>query len=232
MVDSQYAKINNHFQCENLKHFFETRLEYVKENIYPTILAHDPPSRLVVHLIPERYKEISININDLEKTENNFISYGDSSQSTISEFNFDGILFHTNAHEKRSYTQVFRNGVIETVVVVAEPDPHGKKNLISPIKVEENLSLMLASHLNLFHKYHIPGPYNLFFRMLETEDLRFNPEDLKKLNQDAKGRNKALILEELNFDPYQLEYAEINVRKALIPFLDTLWNTFGFNGAP
>ncbi len=212
--------------------FFEKRIKLIVENKYPLSLPVDPATRLIVYLVPERYEEILINIKNLEKPENYFVSYCDSQESTIAEFNFDGILFHTNAHEKQAYTQVFRNGMIETVVAIAQFAADGKRKIISPLQIEKCLMKMLGNHLELLHKFHIPGPYSLYFHMLAVKDLRFCQTDFDKLKLESKGRNKVLVIDELKFLPYQLEYAEVNVKKALTPFLDILWNTFGFSCAP
>lgn len=219
-------------QSPLLKDFFERRLSFIRENKYPTTLTTDPACRFVMYLIPDHFQETLLDITKLDDPDQYLIPLGEAENTIFSDFNFDGILFLSSVHIKHAYTQVFRDGKIETVVAIAKFASDTRETLLPLIKLQKMLPKSIASHLNMLTRNEIPGPYSMYFRLLTGEGLRIDPKDVAIADYDAKGRNKALIRNNLDFSIYRFQHANVDIAACLKPFFDTLWNTFGFKEAP
>lgn len=217
-----------------LADFFQQRFNYIAENKYPVALIPDPASRLVIHLIPDKFQEIFFDIKTLDTPENYFLPLGQSREIVLSDFNFDGIFFHPSEHEKQAYTQFFRDGRVETVAAVVQSNVMNgvKGNVISLLQLQLDVLSCLKKHLALMHRFAIPGPYALYFRFTEIENIKIHPRDISLCGFDGKGRNKPLALDNLIFPMYKLEHAQVDLNTFLLPFFDILWNCFGFQGRP
>lgn len=219
-------------QSRLLSDFFEQRLAFIRENKYPTMLTTDPACRFVMYLIPQKFRETIIDIKKFDDPSEYLIPLGEAENTVMCDFNFDGIVFLSSVHVKHSYIQLFRDGKIETVVAIARFASDARESYLPLIKLQKTLPRCLRSHLDLLDKNNVPGPYNLYFRLLSAEGLRIEPKDVTIAGYDVKGRNKALIRNNLDFPIHRFEHADIDMPACLQPFFDTLWNTFGFSGAP
>ncbi len=219
-------------QSRLLHDFFEQRLNFIRDNTYPTMLSTDPPCRFVMYLIPQKFQESLLDITKLDNPKEYLIPLGEAENTIFSDFNFDGILFLSSVHVKHSYTQVFRDGKIETVVAIARFSPDTRENLLPAIKLQKTLSKCIARHLDMLKRNDISGPYNLYFRLLHAEGLRLEPKDVGIAGYEQKGRNKSLVRDNLDFPICRFDHADIDLDACLQPFFDVLWNTFGFEKAP
>lgn len=222
---------DNSYKNKLLELFLKERVALVTENHYPLMLTTDPMGRFVMHLIPEKFYKINFDINQLANPENYCPPIGAKEGTIIHEYNFDGMLFFSIRHEKRRYTQVFRNGIVENAVVILQDQPK-IGNYISLFKLEKNLKNSLKIYLKVYEKFSIPGPYYLFMRLLGVENYRLNPIDVAQSGYDPKGVNKALLHHKLILPVYRFENINANIDEILLPFFNILWNTFGFPGVP
>lgn len=222
----------NFQQSRLLSDFFEQRLDFIRENKYPTMLTTDPACRFVIYLIPQKFHETNLDIKKLDYPSEYLIPLGEAENTVFSDYNFDGILFLSSVHVKHAYTQVFRDGKIETVVAIARFASDSRENLLPLIKLQKTLPQCLTHYLEMLDKNNVSGPYNLYFRLLDGEGLRIDPRDVTIAGYDTKGRNKSLIRNSLDFPIHRFEHAEVDVTECLQPFFDILWNTFGFREAP
>lgn len=215
-----------------LEKFFMERLEFIRENKYPAMLSTDPPSRFIMYLIPDKFEEISLEIKALDKFENHFVPYGVPPETVLPDYNFDGMLFYSTIHEKKAYTQVFRDARCETVAAIAHAVRQSQGSYISLLTLQKKALSCLKNHLSVLHHFFVPGPYYLFIRFLSVGNLRLDPNELLACGYEAKGKNKPLIRDELIFPPFKLEHSQVNLNEVLAPIFDILWNTFGFKSAP
>jgi hypothetical protein len=230
--EGQMALFEDSYQSKLLENFFKERFSLIQENKYPLMLIADPPSRFVMHLIPEKSQEITLDIKRLERHENFCHPMGAKESYVIPEFNFDGIFFSSIRHEKYRYTQVFRDSKIEAVVVIGQGDDGLKNNFLSLFTFQKNMKKCLSNYLSVYNKFSVPGPYFLFLRLLYIENVRLDPKDIAISGYDAKGHNKPVVRDHLIFPHYRLDHANIDLNACLLPFFDILWNIFGFRGAP
>jgi hypothetical protein len=218
----------NVFVSRVIEYFFRERLAFIDENKYPIILPADPPCRFIMHIIPEIFQELYLDINNLTTPGNFLIPLGESEESILCDYNFDGLLFLSSRHQKFAYTQVFRDGKVETVAAIASGIQGSRENFLHLISLQRNLLQCLHNHLTILSKNGVPGPYYLFFRLLGVENMRLSPGDIAEAGYDGKGLNKPLIRNELRFPRYKLEHHEVNLEVCLFSFFEILWNTFGF----
>jgi hypothetical protein len=223
---------DNMFASKTMEYFFRERIAFIEENKYPLTLLSDPPCRFILHLIPENFQDIYLDVKNFERSENFIVPLNETKKNILCDFNFDGVLFQCSLHEKMAYTQVFRDGKIETVAVIAHSVTGHKENFLSLIKLQKNLVKCLENHVTVLSKNGISGPYYLFFRMWGTENMRLDPKDIQAAGYDSKGYNKPLIRNELIFPRYKIEHAQVNFPASLASFFDIIWNTFGFRGSP
>jgi hypothetical protein len=217
-----------------IKEFLNNRFSYINENKYPLMLTTDPTnSRIVIHLIPQSFLEKTIDIRKGEQPNCWFIPLGVPEQSCVPDFNFDGIIFHSGLHEKQTYTQLFRNGIVEIVSVVAELDQNQHPNkVISLLSLQTKLVEAFLRYLKILDKLGVAAPVNVFIRLIDVEDLRLHPEDVIYSQYDAKGRNRPLTCNHLEFPVYKIKDFTQNMDNFLYTIFDILWNTFGFLEAP
>lgn len=219
-------------QSRLLHDFFENRLQFIRENKYPTALTTDATCRFVMYIIPQRFQETYLDIKPLDQPSEYLVPPGEADNTIFGDFNFDGIVFLSSVHTKHSYTQVFRDGKIETVVVLARFVTETKESLLPLIKIQKNLPIRISSYLAMLKRNNIPGPYHLYFRILMAEGLRIETKDIAIAKYDSKGRNKPLVRNNLDFPIFRLEHADVDLSVCLEPFFDILWNTFGFKERP
>lgn len=215
-----------------LRDFFKERIDFIKENKYPAQLSRDPATRFVMHLIPDNFMKYSLDIKKFDDPENHLVPLSEAPETILCDYNFDGLLFYSSIHEKHSYTQLFRDARVETVAAIAEGIDQTKGDYLHLLRLQKNLTICIANHLSVLHKFSLSGPYSLFFRLLAVENIKINPQDLTVCGFDMKGRNKALIRNELNLPRYHLENCHVDIKACLKPFFDILWNTFGFSESP
>jgi hypothetical protein len=217
-----------------IKQFLNRRFFYINENKYPLMLTTDPASsRIIIHLIPQSFLEKTIDIKKGEQPDYWFIPLGVTEQSCVPDFNFDGIIFHSGLHEKQTYTQLFRNGIVEIVSIVTELDQNQHPNkVISLLYLQTKLVEAFSQYLKILDKLGVPTPINVFIRLIDVEDLRLRSEDVVYSQYDAKGRNRPLTCKRLEFPVYKIKNFTENIDNFLYTIFDILWNTFGFLEAP
>jgi hypothetical protein len=215
-----------------LSEFFNQRLKFIEENKYPAHLVQEPPSRFIMHFIPEKFQEISIDLKKFDQPENHLLPLGELPETIIPDYNYDGLLFVSSLHTKQSYTQLFRDGKVEMVAAIAESNMQQRGIFISLVKLQQYLIHSLNNNIAVLHKFFQPGPFYLYFRLIATENLQVNPADINMSGYDAKGRNRPLVRETLVLPHYRIDEEELDFKSILKPFFDILWNTFGFPGCP
>lgn len=217
---------------KQLEQFFAERLQFIAENKYPAQLSTDPPLRFVLHFVPRYFHEIYLDPRNFERPENYLLPLGEPPESILPDYNFDGLIFFSSMHEKHSYTQLFRDGRVEMVAAIAEGMTSERVNYLPIAKLKKNLFFTLSNNFAVLSRFDLPEPFYLYFRLLSVENSRLDLKDVAACGYDSKGRNKALVRNDLIFPRYRIDNFDVNLKAALHPFYDMLWNTFGFPGCP
>lgn len=231
-LECKVTLFENAERSQLIDNFFKQRLTLISENKYPTTLSADPACRFIMYIIPEKFYETHLDIKALDEPEEYLIPLGEAKNTVFSDFNFDGIVFLSSVHVKHAYTQVFRDGKIETVVAITRFGSDSHELLLPLIKLQKNLPEYIHKHIKMLDHHDVHGPYHLYISLIATEGLRIDHRDIAIAGYDVKGRNKALIKNSLDFPIHTFEHANVDVDECLRPFFDTFWNTFGFKEAP
>jgi hypothetical protein len=146
-----------------------------------------------------------------------------SATSFSDRINLEGVLVFQHGREmvSRCWTQYYRSGVIESVVVI--PDDDGKRVIYGGM--DRYVLTGLEAHLRVFKQLQINPP--LFFMLtlcgvkgwtLNASTMRtFFPEQYPPVDRDI------LVLPEV-----VIENTEKTSTDIVKPLLDALWNSFGF----
>jgi hypothetical protein len=141
-------------------------------------------------------------------------------------YNFDGMISF-NGHfgsDITSYTQFYRNGIIEAVTTKLEYSPENKAVFIPSAILEKNFFEALRNYFNIYKELKVDFPAYLLVSMINYKgvylgvDPRFGHYyDLVPVDRDI-----------LFFPEVYIENSEYNFHSILRPIFDTLWNSCGF----
>jgi hypothetical protein len=139
-------------------------------------------------------------------------------------YNIDGIVSYLNETngKTQSYTQLFRNGIIEAVDSTWLEPFEGKK-LIPSTYIEQKLIESLTSYLDLFRKLSIEPPIFVFLNLLGVKGYYLSVnQHFVTLERQLIDRDDLLLSENI------IENLDTEVALILKPCFDSLWNAGGF----
>lgn len=143
------------------------------------------------------------------------------------KINLDGIVSYDYSEDGRSpaYTQVFRTGIIEAVVVFGEGDD-GKKRIHS-VSYEDLLIKAAQKYLQVMESLDIATPIYMYLSFLEVTDVNFLIPYLRSSFYETVNADRdALVLPEVVINDYEHE-----TDKLLRPAFDMVWNSFGYSAS-
>ncbi|MBL7130916.1 MAG: ATP-binding protein [Candidatus Omnitrophica bacterium] len=143
-----------------------------------------------------------------------------------SKYNLDGFLTYSGSATEKShtYTQLYRNGIIEAVngSLIRE---HDKGQLFIPsIAFEKELIASLKTYLKLMKDMKIELPIILFLTLVNVKgySMYVDPWKMNFFHPPAIDR-EILLLPEVIIENYDIEAEQI-----LKPCFDAVWNACGF----
>ena len=210
---------------ERIKRFREERIAslYANETPVPFIKT----AKMILHLIPLVFSNPSISY-DIEKARANaqfFLPLRFSSGSTVTmRYNLEGLLsFATDAKSGLafSFTQLYRNGVME-IVDGSTLEPSGNKNEIPSISYEEVLISMLPRYLSGLQNLLVEQPIIIFLTLVGVKGY-FMATDIFSTQKSYSIDKDILLLPETIIDTYDAKAEQV-----LKPAFDAIWNSCGF----
>lgn len=208
---------------DKIKNFREKRISDIYANELP--IPFYPSPKLVLHLIPltafnpGKNYDFDISLYDIQPIK---------SSNFERRYNIDGLLTYSkfkNAERSFSYTQLFRNGIIEAVNSEVLWTSKGEK-IITITYVEDALIEAVPTYMNVFNRLKIDLPIFLFVTLVDVKGFTI-------LLNRARGNNKPypidrdivlipeIIVEKIDFDPI----------KTMKPVFDCIWNACGYKGS-
>lgn len=141
-------------------------------------------------------------------------------------FNFDGIISF-NGHlggTITSYTQFYRNGIIEAVTTKLEYKPNDNQVFIPSSNFERNFFEALRNYFTLYKELRVDFPAYLFVTLINYKGtfLAVDSSIMHYYDSVPVDRNV------LSFPEVYVESNEYNFHSILRPIFDTLWNTCGY----
>ena len=204
---------------EKIKSFRRERLSIIESGETPIILKNN--SKMVLHIIP---------FNSIDKSNNydlNFLIEPTSreplrtiiAESINYKYNVDGLSLY-DPHGF-SYTQIFRNGIIESV---SNPSWSDEK-IIPSYAYEDNLLKTIKVYLGILNKLNIDFPIIIMvsfigvkgFKMAVNQRLFFSSFEQHIVDRDNLVINEVIINDK-----------DEDISKSVKPIFDTVWNACGF----
>jgi hypothetical protein len=211
---------------EKIKNFRIERISKIVSGDTPVIISDGP--KLVLHILPIISFEISSNydISSIELEIRNIITI--SGSSTFHRYNIDGFVNIWQNHDLPfafSYTQFFRNGIIEAVDSLLF-GRNTSENYIPSVAIETRLIEILERCITTIKRINIEPPLIVMLSLLNVYDLEFKASRYSLRYEDKRpfsiDRNE-LIIPEILIDDY-----DIDIAKKMKPIFDAIWNSAGF----
>lgn len=211
---------------EQIRAFRQSRVTLVTNSETPVPMM--PGGKLLLHLIPvssfrsrQRFA-----VTSMRQLATQFPPLGTSGWDH--RFNLDGHVTYSpvgSGEGSRSYTQFFRNGIVESVLsgVVKDDRQHGKVLLAE--QYERTLLTgfrPFASFLNSFRQIDVQPPIWGFLTITGTKGARI-PNDFS-----FPDENRTIDRDVLSLPEFVIEELGTNPTAILRPVFDLVWNASGF----
>ncbi|MBW8014790.1 MAG: ATP-binding protein [Planctomycetes bacterium] len=210
------------------KEFCYDRLFKIKSGQPPVPLLEGP--KYVLHLIPFGSFRPTGNydLSQFSKDHNNLpnIQY----KVHDGRYNFDGYVTHkgyfnsSDSKPTHSYTQIFRNGIIEAVYMEYNPSAEGKINKIINLDCERMIINAMKKYLDIQQSIGITPPVFVIFTLLGVKNVRIGRRvfsELEPIDYSIPFTQDDLILPEIVFSNFDNSQIEQQVRQVFDIVLNT-----------
>ena len=228
VTEIRSAYIASESLAERIREFRIERITNIIADETPVQLESNP--KIVLHVVPIASFTLGTNVNvNLVRNENNSSSLKpiNSSHSTgwNQRYNFDGIVKFLRGIQtpvSYSYTQLFRNGVIEAVDAYILQERKGGK-IIPSSYYEEELINSLEDYLQLQQQLELTPPVLIMLSLLGVRDYVMSVGDgWDHTRQTYPVDRDNLIIPEIVVEDYAMKASEI-----LRPAFDAIWQACG-----
>jgi hypothetical protein len=192
------------------------------ETIVPAVAR---PDRLVLHLIPLASLGLgaSVDLAQAHALQASLRPIGSMGYSPRINFEGFGTFSMVSAGLCQSYTQVFRNGIIEAVKVgIIKKTDHGVVVLPS-LAFDEWILEVLPLYLKALRELNVPAPITMMLSLQGVRGARLGVRDL--LDPPPPFDLAVLELPEVVIEQYGTFEA---YQRTIRPAFDALWNAAGF----
>ena len=214
---------------KRISEFRSERITKILSNDTPVALQAGP--KLVLHIIPVNFfDQIQAfeNLNQLKTVNFQPISTVESSSFSLgNRLNFDGYAVYDLVGDKSScsYTQVFRNAVVEAVDACTFYAPHDKILFqVYERYIVKALSLYCPSLITKF----IDGPCVVFLSILGIKgyEIKLSGTTFNRINKTPIDRENLLLP-----DMYIEDINDFSAPEVMKPVFDMVWNACGYSGS-
>jgi hypothetical protein len=210
---------------ERIRNFRIDRISKLIAGETPVRLDRSP--KMVLHIIPLAAFDFSLILDNssFRKNLDSLPSINGGIDHT--RYNLDGFLVYNDSIEPevyRSYVQVFRNGIIESV------DRCTHEGGIPGVYIDSKLHEILPKYISAQKQFGTEPPFLVMFSLvgvlgypMDVKGIGVlgNPRAGPKMDRDVVQIPEVLI-EDFDYDLY----------KVLKPILDAFWNSAGYEKSP
>ncbi len=203
---------------EQIKAFRKERVRLIMAGETPVPM--DATSKAILHLIPLSAfsTRVDFSVDALKNKARNLFAL--SAQDRRDRVNIDGLVI--SAAISRTYTQLFRNGVIEAVLSnVTRPISGGQTTILCIGTIQEALLASLLTYLQSLHGLGIHDPVWCFLTLTRMKGVVIRVEgsyvEMPPIDREI------LYLPETMIDDLSVEALTV-----LKPLFDMIWNAAGF----
>jgi hypothetical protein len=205
---------------ERIKKFRENRVSSIFSNELPVLsVPFYNNARVVLHLVPlvSFSPSTSYDIKQL-KTKSNYYEPMLCS-SWNDRYNLEGLLSYSVSGSglSHSYTQFYRNGIVEAVDALLLK-PQDSKKQIPSIDYELEIIKTIKNYISALQFLNVELPIVVFVTFIGAKGYSMNRRWSELIDRDV------LLLPEVILESYN-----INIEQALRPIFDSVWNACGFS---
>jgi hypothetical protein len=209
-----------------IREFRFQRIGKILSNEAPMALLGNP--KVILHLVPLNF-QTSHSYFDVEKLRSHASSFPPGyRQSYGNRVNFDGFLSYGRldaASSASCYTQVFRNGAIESVDAdIFNEVAHDGGRLIRSTICESALRKQAKDFLGGLSEVGVEPPFALMVTLTGVKGARVVPNDQRLWDDGDRIERDQLVIPEVLIDSYA-----VNLDAAFRPIFDSVWNAGGFD---
>ena len=207
---------------DRIRRFREERISKIYANETP-VLFYDA-TKIVLHLIPiisflpAKHYDINRIASRPEKIKPIFYDWN------YYRYNLDGFLtcYKDEGGKSDSYVQVFKNGIIESVIGL--PKEISEKLLIPIDFLEKELIKSLQSYLQIFKILDIEPPILTFLTLVGVKGYSMARRPFGSLRESIHTIDRDILL----LPETLLEIYDIKAEHVLKPCFDAIWNACGY----
>jgi hypothetical protein len=204
---------------EKILKFRENRISSLLANETPVPLCYN--AKIALHLIPLVSFNPSI-VYDIDLVTRRFDVIGPINGTSLDfRYNLEGFLIYSvsGSRQSYSYTQIYRNGIIEAVDTL---ELSGTDKIIPSISYEKAIVTALLKYLTVLKDLNVQLPVAIFLTLIGVKGYsmaitKFFEEESRTIDREILQLPEALI------DTY-----DVKPELVLRPAFDAIWNSCGF----
>lgn len=207
---------------ERIRNFRLDRISKILSDETPVPLSNN--AKIVLHLVP------IISFTPAQSYDLSEISANPGKMPPItgwnnSKHNFDGFLTYSNDPQgvSRSYTQLFRNGIIEAIDAYTLRLRVNRPTIPS-ISFEKKLIDALTSYLSILKILNVEPPAFIFLTLLSVKGFSMGIDPAKYILDDVHTIDRDI----LQLPEVVMENYDEKPERVLKPCFDSIWNACGF----
>jgi len=207
-----------------IKKFRDKRVNKIISGNTPALLSEG--GKLILHLIPlESFKtNKKYNLEELKKEP--FKPMFTSGWS--SRINFEGLLYYSGGDDETSssYTQIYRNGIIEAVesALLSREDHNNKTFYIPHATLEGEVLEYLTKCLSFKKKIGVTPPIVCFLTLTGVKGFKMANSSHRIYRDDYPIDRDGLYLPSMMIKDY-----DTDIIKVVRPIFDLIWNACGIS---
>jgi hypothetical protein len=211
---------------EKIKRFRETRISDIEFGNTPNPLMNND-AFIAIHILPlstfNTSAKIDSNTLAAIRMNQDFRPFYPSGWSH--QINLEGIVAYTTYNDPvtRTYTQLYRSGIIEAVESRVLADYRGTQNKLLPtVFIEKNVMLYSEAMINFLSGLDFKPPFYVFLTLVGIKGLHIQmPDNYINLEKMPIPINRLLLPEVI------IESTTDSTTKKFRPIFDMIWNAGG-----
>jgi hypothetical protein len=224
-VDIRNAFLMSEGLSEKMESFREDRIKNIRLG-NTTIGNRKLRPKIVLHLIPFSAFKLPkplVNMSELQNKHNLLETFDQF--TAYARYNIDGYVQYFPDKPKSSYTQFFRNGVIESVGEHPFNETE-QENSVQVETIQKNIIQCVRNFLEVFQNISISPPFLLYVTFMEVHNYVLEVD--KEILSDHPGEENIIDRREFVLPDIMIEEYQPNYIKIFKPLFDALWNSAGW----
>lgn len=220
-----------------MESFHRQRVEIIASGQSP--LGKRDDGFLVVHLLPHRCFKSRDRFDGatLKVHGSKLSAFGDEGRYAASRFNVDGLLNIDSEKSAESYTQIFRNGHLESVMTAITFQTNGhfapsnqehpkRPRYLRDTTCERAVFKLVKEYLSFCQGVGFPALISMFSALVDCKDVVFHSQWGHRSGTGGIDRSPAFLPD------IEIGASDGEQEKLMRPWCDTLTQAMGFDKSP